>query len=280
MAGLASGIELHHVECGSGSPMILLHGGMGDASSWAHQMTSLSRRHRVIAYSRRFSHPNRNARRGRVHSIGDDVEDLRALQEHLGTGPAHLVGTSYGALVALAFALAHVDRVHSLVLAEPPLHRWACRTPSGARLFEAFIERVWQPAALAFAHGLERHAMQLLTDGMWGRPTFESLPKDRVDAALRNAGAMKVLVRSPDPFPELARAAVMLLAMPVLLVQGERSSELHRRVMDELAAGLPHASRVEIASAGHGSPSENPGDFDAAVLEFTGALSWPVGAPT
>jgi pimeloyl-ACP methyl ester carboxylesterase len=280
-----NGVELRYTDTDTGTstststpggaPTILLHGGMGDLESWPHQIRALSPRHRVIAYSRRRSHPNRNddvQRASFAECVDDDIDDLFALQGTLHVGPAHLVGTSYGALLALAAAMRAPDRVFSLVLAEPPLHRWACATEAGERLYGAFIEGVWRTAGDAFEAGLPRRAMQLLNDGMWGRPVFESWPDDHLDAVMRNAAAMHALTRSHDPFPEFDRSAVAGLRMPTLLLQGECTSALHRQVMNELGSVMPDARRVEIAFAGHGLPNENPEAFNAAVVSFLASL--------
>jgi len=76
---------------------------MGDLEAWPHQIGALSPRWRVIAYSRRHSHPNRNndaPRTVAANGLDDDIDDFLALQEALDAGPAHLVATSYGALLA------------------------------------------------------------------------------------------------------------------------------------------------------------------------------------
>jgi len=52
-----NGVDLSYIEQGSGAPVILLHGGMGDYSSWQPQLDSFARGFRVIAYSRRYSFP-------------------------------------------------------------------------------------------------------------------------------------------------------------------------------------------------------------------------------
>lgn len=280
-----NGVELHYIDTrahtGGGRPAaILLHGGMGDLQSWPHQVRGLSQQYRVIAYSRRHSHPNRNGapqRDGFTSCVDTDVDDFLALQAALSVGPSHLIGTSYGALLALAVALRAPDRVASLVLAEPPLHCWACATAAGERLYGAFIDGVWRAAAEAFGLGLQRQAMQLLTDGMWGRSIFESWPDDRADAVMRNAAAMQELTRSPDPFPAFERSAVARLTVPTLLLQGEHTSALHRQVMNELGSVMRDAKRIEIAFAGHGSPNENPDAFNAAVVSFLESLRQPAG---
>ena len=266
--GLPGGVELHFIESGQGPAVVLLHGGMGDCDSWSSQLQAFSTHHRTIAYSRRHSNPNRNQRMAGPHSLAADVADLRALLFRLRTGPAHLVGTSYGALVALAYALAYPLEVRSLVLAEPPLHRWACRTAAGAVHYAAFMDEVWRQAADAFDQGQATRAMQLLVDGMWGRAVFESLPPARRAAALRNAEAMAALTRAADPFPDLPQAAVARLSMPVLLVRGELASALHIQAIDELARVLPSAVQVMIGGAGHAAPLENPDEFNRAVRAF------------
>ena len=267
-AELPGGIELHYLDRGDGPPLLLLHGGMGDCRSWAPQVECFAHRFRVVAPSRRHSSPNRNPVATTTRPLDWDAEDLAAFQNLLDIGPAHVVGTSYGALVALVHALRHPAKVLSLVLAEPPLHPWSGRTKDGAVLYAAFMADVWLIAAAAFERGDDRRAMQVLTDGMWGRPAFESLPPVRVEAVLRNASAMKALTQAIDPFPDLDRNAVARLTSPVLLLRGEHASPLHARVVDELAGVLPFASRAVIAGAGHGSPVENADAFNAAVLGF------------
>ena len=274
-----NGVELQYTDSEAGrNAVILLHGGMGDLEAWPHQIGALSPRWRVIAYSRRHSHPNRNndaPRTVAANGLDDDIDDFLALQEALDAGPAHLVATSYGALLALGIALCAPDRVSSLVLAEPPLHRWALATDDGARLYRAFIDGVWHPAAQAFGRGEQRQAMALLTEGMWGRLTLESWPAERMDGVMRNALVLHELTRIADPFPDFDRAAVSRLEIPTLLLRGAHTSALHRHVVDELSGVMRHAQRIEIPRAGHGSPNENPAAFNAEVIAFLESLSPP-----
>jgi pimeloyl-ACP methyl ester carboxylesterase len=271
-AQLSDGTELHFVEAGQGPTLMLLHGGMGDCRSWDEQIDAFAARFRVLAYSRRLNDPNHNALPSVHPSLDDDAADLLGLQDVLRAGPMHLVATSYGALVALAFALRHPARVLSLVLVEPPLLRWACATTRGKRLHDAFMRRSWLPAARAFDKGKDHEALRWLTDGMWGRPVYQDLPQARKDAGLRNITAMRLLTQSADPFPDLPRETVAALPMPVLLVRGAQASALHRQVIDELAAVLPSARCKLVESAGHASPVENPHGFNEAVFGFLAGL--------
>ncbi len=278
-AQLANGVELHYIERGRGQPLLLLHGGMGDCHSWAAQMQAFAQRFRVIAVSRRHSYPNRFEEPLAGHSVDRDVDDLLAFERLVHASPAHVVATSYGALVALIYALRYPDKVLSLVLAEPPLHQWACRTLEGASLFAEFLKEVWLPAGQAFARGDDHNALRILVNGMWGRAVFDSLSPDRAQAAFRNSRAMRALTLAQEPFPNPPRAAVAQLAIPMLLLSGERSSALHRCVVEEVASVVPFSNQVVIGGAGHGAPVENPDGFNAAVLDFlTGQATSGPGA--
>jgi pimeloyl-ACP methyl ester carboxylesterase len=267
-ARILGGVRLHFVERGRGSDVVFLHGGLGDCLSWTPQLDALAPHFHSMAYSRRHHYPNQNVSSAASESIADDVNDLDGFMQSQATACAHLVGTSYGALVALAFAMRHPKRVRSIILAEPPLHGWARRTPAGAQLHDSFMRGVWRPAIVGFATGNDLLALQILVDGMWGRPYFDSLSPLRRSVVLRNAGAMKHLTQRGVAFPELDRSDVMALTAPAFLIEGEHTSALHRCVMQELALAWPDAPRAVVPDAGHASSAENPAGFNAAALAF------------
>jgi non-heme chloroperoxidase len=265
-----NGVELHYIERGKGEPLILLHGGQGDYRSWPQQMEALAPRYRVISYSRRYHYPNTNPLTASDHSALIDAADLAALIAELRLGPVHLVGTSYGAFTALAFAVEHPELVRSLVLAEPPILRWVAHTERGGTLFKEFMTGVQQPAAKAFASGNDEAAMRIFIDAFDGVGTFAALSAERRTVVLQNAGFFKAGTSSSDPFPNLPKERVRRLRMPILIVRGDGTDELHRLVTEEVGRVVPDAERVTIPQAGHGSPRQNPQAFNAAMLDFLG----------
>jgi len=269
---VVNGVELHYVEQGQGEPVVLLHGGQGDYRAWRPQMLALTPRYRVISYSRRYHYPNNNPLSATNYSALVDADDLAGLIAALGLGPVHLVGTSYGALTALAFAIKHPDDVRSLVLAEPPVHPWVAGDTRGAELFQQFMTTVHEPAGQAFANGDGAAAMRILVDAFDGPGAFNRLPEDSRAAIMANAPFFHALTSSSDPFPNLSKSDVSRLRMPVLIVRGEQTDALHRLVTEEVGRVLPQAQRVTIAWAGHDSPRQNPDSFDYAMLEFLGKV--------
>lgn len=266
------GVELHYIERGEGEPLILLHGGMGDYESWEPQLGAFARNYRVISYSRRYNYPNRNRLTGNDHSALVEAQDLAAFITRLGLGPVHLVGQSYGAFTALVLAMDHPEMVRSLVLAEPPILQWVRGLPEGDSLYSGFMEGVMTPARVAFARGDVREAMRALTDGISGTVKFDSLPPAASADRMRNSRAMEALAISRDPFPNLPKDKARKLQVPVLVISGEKTITIHKRVNDELARLLPRAKKVVIPAAGHVSHRENPQAFDEAVLNFLAEL--------
>jgi pimeloyl-ACP methyl ester carboxylesterase len=231
-------------------------------------MDALSPYYRVISYSRRYHYPNENPITGANHSALIDADDLAGLIDQLELRRVHLVGTSYGAFTALALAIAHPELVRSLELAEPPVHQWVTDTAHGAALYGEFMTTVQEPARLAFAAGNDESAMRIFIDAFDGNGTFDGLPAERRAAIMQNARFFKATTSSIDPFPALPKDKVRRLGMPVLIIRGENTDELHRLVTEELGRMLPNAERVTIPQAGHGSPRQNPQAFTAAALDF------------
>ena len=99
-----NGVELHDIDCGTGKPVVLLHGGVGDYRSWEPQMEQFSHHFRVVSYSQRYSYPNRNPVIVPNHSALTEAADLAALMRQLRLGRAHMVGASHGAYAALVLA--------------------------------------------------------------------------------------------------------------------------------------------------------------------------------
>lgn len=261
-------VELHYIERGHGEPLILLHGGQGDYRSWEAQMNAFSQRYRVISYSRRYHYPNNNLLLVKNHSAYVEADDLAEFINELNLGRVHLVGTSIGAFTALVLAVQHPEMVHSLVLAEPPVHHWMKDTAEGGDVYRQFMTVIQEPAAKAFREGNDKEAMRVFVDGMSGTRDFDNLPPDRVVSIMQNSRAMKALTLSSQPYPDLPKDKVRRLTAPILIITGENTIKIHKLVNRELMRLLPKATQAIIPNAGHGSSRENPEAFNQVVLTF------------
>jgi pimeloyl-ACP methyl ester carboxylesterase len=261
------GIELHYVSVGSGDPVILLHAGQDDYRAWEPQVAELARSYRVIAYSRRYNFPNQNAETSSDLSAVAEAADLAGLIRALRLKRVNLVGTSMGAATALALAMEHPRMIRSLVLAEPPILSWVHDFSDGA-MYRDFMSRIHDPARTAFEAADDVGAMRLFVDGFAQTGRFDALPADSRRTILQNAGFFRMLTRSRNPYPDLARQKVRALRMPVLVITGEKTPEMYRRIDEELSRLIPRARSATIPNAGHASARENPGVFTEVVENF------------
>src|SRR4051794_9982185 len=99
------------------APVVVLgHGAGGNHGIWFQQVPVFARHYRVITWDQRGFGLSTNR-----HELANPITatgDLLAILDHLDIERAHVVGQSMGGWAALGLALAHGERVRSLVLAD------------------------------------------------------------------------------------------------------------------------------------------------------------------
>ncbi len=106
---------------GAGTPVVLLHSSLGSKSQWTALAERLASRFRVIALDLCGYGDNAACATGTSFTVDDEVRLVtahldRLVEPHI---RVHVVGHSYGGLVALRFAQCRRGRVASLSLYEP-----------------------------------------------------------------------------------------------------------------------------------------------------------------
>lgn len=242
------GVRLHVQELGAGPPVVMLHGLLlGNMSTWYfHTAPALAQRHRVVLFDLRGHGKSDRARDG--YGVARMAGDLQAVLDDRHCERATLVGHSYGAVVALTFALLHPDRVAKLVLVEAPL------PPSRLAELEAFVsappDEMWSalPASLASTLG-----------GRRGKRFVDS---------------MRFFAEETTLFEDLRRAedvpdeALQSLHCPLLAVYGTGSS--CRPVGERLGRSVPGAHIAELPG-GHFLPLESSAPLTELVTRFIDA---------
>lgn len=281
--------------------VVLLHGYLDHALSFAPVAEALARRYRVIAIDHRGHGDSGRVGPGGYYHFPDYVLDLARLFDVAGIERAHLVGHSMGASIACYFAGTFPERVRSLVLLDgigptAPPHE---RGPATMRRWVSDVKLVGQREDSPMA-SLEEVADRL------GRMS-PMAPRERLVAMARTAaqqGPVEAggfgfrwkfdpLHRTTAPVPfDAARFSAFLSAIvcPTLLVWGERTPmkppdvEARKRLIATGTGGL--TERV-LPGAAHNLHHERPGELTVLVAEFLethggaqlGAVSGPLGEP-
>lgn len=107
-------IQLHYMEKGTGTPLILLHGNGENSSYFVHQLEHFSAKYRVIAIDTRGH--GASPRGDAPFSIAQFSEDLKSFMDLQAIEKAHILGFSDGGNIALTFALKYPEYVLKLIL--------------------------------------------------------------------------------------------------------------------------------------------------------------------
>ena len=243
------GIDLHVQEMGEGPPVVMLHGLLvGNMTTWYWTAApELAERHRVILFDLRGH--GRSARPPSGYDVPRMSRDLACVVDELTYGPVALVGHSYGALVALTFALRHPERVSKIAVVEAPL------PPSDLVEFDAFVSGGPGKMLDALPEGLRR----AFAGGRRG-----SRMADTVLALAQETSLIRDL-RHTEDIPD---EALRRLGCPLLAVYGKGSS--CRPAGARLSRIVPDARLVEL-EGGHFLPLDAPRALTDVLKEFIDA---------
>lgn len=243
-------------ESGEGPAVVLLHAGVADRRMWAEHLEPLAAAgRRVVAVDLPGF--------GEAGAGEDPVahwEDVLETMDALGIGEAALVGSSFGAQVALRVAALHPQRVSALVLFS------AAAVPEPEPSPELLA--AWEAEEEAIAAGDHERAVAAVLSA-WVRPEVSAEVRERV-ATMQRQGYERHAAGvepeyAPDPLEE-EPARLSAIGCAVLLAVGESDLVDFRRAAADLAAKLPRARTTVIAGCGHLAPLEAPAEFRRLVI--------------
>lgn len=114
-------LAFERIGSGQASPLVVLHGGPGEPHDYLrpHFDCLVSERHDVVYYDQRGSGASKLDAGVAFADWQIHVRDVEAMRLHLCQDRLTLVGFSWGALLALLYALEHPNRVEQLILVSP-----------------------------------------------------------------------------------------------------------------------------------------------------------------
>lgn len=264
----ANGVELSYVEQGAGTPVIFVHGAVGDLRYWEPQREAFAARHRFVACTLRYHGTAPWPDEGQQYSSATHVADLAAFIEALNAGPVHLVGLSYGGYLAAALATKHPQLIRTLTLAEPALFALLADLPDGPPVLDAWNRQV-APIVATLQKGDTAGATRLLSAVVAGESSaghFDTLPPALQRVLLDNARTLPLLFAGG---PEtVSRDALAAIRVPTLIVRGERTPPIFVKTVEAVARAIPGSRQVVVPQASHAMSYDNPAAFNEAVLAF------------
>src|SRR5262249_42278381 len=246
------------VRPGGGRALVLLHSLLADRHAFDPVLPALAAKNRVTLFNLPGFHGSQPAMLALMDAYVAVIEDGF---DEFGIGKdCVLIGNGFGGSVALAFALAHPERISQLVISDPA----AAFPPQGREAFAAMAQkvadgglgslpaiaakRVFSPAYLA-AHPekIEERKKILL----------------EIDPKAFQA-ACKIL-QEADLVPLLHH-----LKVPTLVVCGEFDQATPPALNKQIVEKIAGAQYIELPGCGHCPPLEQPEQFLTAIKEFVG----------
>ena len=265
------GCNLVYRELGDGPPVLFIHGTLSGMDTFRRQLLWFGHRARAISYSRRFHPPSGPEGAWTPYTLDEHAADLIALTGALGVHKPHIVGSSYGAYVAIRACLMEPALATSLVAAEPPMLRLLELTPEGRAALGVFREMGLDPAREAFSRGDIAGGTAHFFDGIRGEAgAFASLSNLQRTDLLRFGPELRMeLATDFDLYmPPVALEELQGLNIPTLLLSGEKSPELFHFITDALHAAIPGSRRATIPSADHSIHTSAPAATNESIWEF------------
>ena len=251
---------------GQGEPLVFIHGSFATISTWKKLVERLQDQYLCISIKLPghggvpdpddFDRPTMSIERDIVRAV---------LQDICGSGdvPIHLVGHSYGGVVALVLSVTRKLNVRSLTLFEPVAGSIFSLVDDKSMQAEmqAFLQRYMAAANSGFAD-----TCSLVIDFWGGVGSFASLPEP-----VKNA--MRKLVRNNLRHwalcsePQYSLQDLKSFDVPCALVNGSQSNEMAHRICGYLNQFLVKANQFEIAGASHFMVNTHVNNCEKIVLQ-------------
>jgi pimeloyl-ACP methyl ester carboxylesterase len=230
-------VRIWYASYGSGSPVILLHGGLGHSGNWGYQVPALiSGGYRAVVIDSRGH--GRSTRDERLYTYELMASDVSAVMDALRIEKAGLVGWSDGACTALILAAQAPARAAGVFF-------FACNMdPSGTKEIE-------------FTPTLNRCFSRHVKDYARLSPA-----PDKFDEF---SEAVSLMQRTQ---PNYSADDLAQFRVPVAIVQSEQDEFIKREHAEYLARSIPNAEFIYLPEVSHFAPLQRPEQFNSAMLAF------------
>lgn len=251
------GQAIAYREAGEGPPLVLLHGFLCDSRCWRGQMADLSSELAVVAWDAPgagfSSDPPPWFR------TSDYVGCLAGFLDAVGIDRAHVLGLSWGGILAQEYYRLYPDRVRSLILADT-YAGWKGSLP----------EAVWKErlaTCLEHADGPRESVVAKFVPSVFSNAAPQALRDEFAEIVSSfHADGFRLMSRSSADVD--TRDLLPRIGVATLLIWGVDDRRSPLTVADQFRAAIPHAQLALIPNAGHLSNMEQPDHFNAAVRRF------------
>ncbi len=230
-----NGIQMYYATYGAGDPVLLIHGGLGNADIWANQVIDLMKDHLVIVADSRGH--GRSTRTEEPYGYDLMSADYLALLDYLKVDKVDLVGWSDGGIIGLDIAMSHPERLDHLFAQAANITTDGVDPTVGDDPVFMGIYANWMG---------EEYGKMSPTPGEY----------DAFLSQISNMWATQ---------PNWTDAQVAAITVPTAVVAGEYDEAILRPHTEKIAALIPGSKLVILPQASHFAMLQAPEDYNAAI---------------
>ncbi len=245
-----NGIETAFIDCGSGPPLLLLHGFARDHTVWDAQIETLPRSYRLIVPDTRGMGETKHPDPGSAITIEQLADDSAALLEALDIPFAAVAGFSMGGYALFHLIMNHPNKVRAAAFVST---RASADDPSKASERIRQMNHVRDEGAEAFAATLVPHIFA--AHFIDSHPEVVEATRRVIAAQVPNNIALRAdaMRQRVDMTPRLSE-----ITCPCAVIGGSEDRIVPPHAMKELHEGLPNSTFDMLEGVGHMSPLEAP----------------------
>ncbi len=259
-----NGFRMYYETHGTGSPLVMIHGGLGGGEGCAqmmeHHAESLSPRFQVIAYDRRAAGRSETPADG--YSIPNYARDLHDLLECLGVTQAHILGSSAGGPIALQFTLDYPEMALSLLL----INTMTYVQESERVIRQRELDEIKSVAAEKGKEAAVEAGLNTRWPGL-----REAQPEQFARLKTINLEQFDGIVKTIQSYLDIQdslESRLLELAMPTMIVHGDADSRINVACGLQLHQGIPGSEFHVIPGAEHGLLTNEARRTRGLVEEF------------
>jgi pimeloyl-ACP methyl ester carboxylesterase len=252
-----NGLSVAYERTGDGPALVLLHGFTQDSRVWRPQLESLSDEFTLIAWDAPGA--GQSSDPSEAFGIGDWADCLEGVLSVAGVQRAHILGLSWGGLLAQEFFRRHAARVRSLVLADT-YAGWKGSLPEP--IPEERLAACLRDASLPPSEFVPRYLPGMFSESptQEAREELASIMSEFHPVGFRLMATALAHADTRDLLPNIR--------VPTLLLWGDADARAPTTVAHQMRDAIPGARLAIISGAGHVSNLEEPAQFNAEVRDF------------
>ena len=270
-------IWYHRVGAGKATPLLLLHGGPGSCSYYLKPLLAIAADRPVVIYDQLGCGKSDRPTDTTLFTVDRYVRELQTLRDSLGLREVHLLGHSWGAMLAESYMATRPAGVRSLILASPLV-----TTAQWERDADSLIKALPDSTRAAIATHEANHTTSApeyveATRAYYARYLIRKPIRNVADGDSSRAGSGTQVYEymwGPSEFNSTgtlrnfdATASLRGITVPTLFVTGEfdEATPSSTRKFSRL---VPGSKFVMIPGSGHMTTNDNPDALLAAVRTF------------